>query len=297
MCSDGVRLPRSTSGSRFLEEFPEVQTELFPGETIRFVMNSSRTNPFSAASPGALFRRSFASRAVRKQRWGSLSFLFFPVLTLFLVGILSSGAAWADPPSSSVNDPSISSGATQDDPPSEPYASQTGKFGLSVMFTYDILQTPAPVTLYQNSIGALGELSYGISRGIRILGGAGFGFGSPHISPPLTDHNPSGPSINYVPLYLGVQLELTRWFPGLIRYQPWFPYIRGDSGGVFTSVSNDGPASLHTNGLMEDIGIGIEGRPRAVPMAFFGEIRSQWLFLGPQIINVVPVLAGTTFYF
>ena len=173
MCSDGVRLPRSTSGSRFLEEFPEVQTELFPGETIRFVMNSSRTNPFSAASPGALFRRSFASRAVRKQRWGSLSFLFFPVLTLFLVGILSSGAAWADPPSSSVNDPSISSGATQDDPPSEPYASQTGKFGLSVMFTYDILQTPAPVTLYQNSIGALGELSYGISRGIRILGGAG----------------------------------------------------------------------------------------------------------------------------
>ncbi|MGC8529115.1 MAG: hypothetical protein ACP5OP_02810 [Leptospirillia bacterium] len=227
--------------------------------------------------------------------------LLAPVLSLFLVFLLFPAKSWAASSTSSVNGSANPSGTTQDDDPIEPYASQTGKFGLSVMFTYDILQTPAPVTLYQNSIGALGEISYGIARGIRILGGAGFGFGSPHVSPPLSDFgnssHVSGPSINYVPVYLGVQLELTRWFPGLIRYQPWFPYIRGDSGGVFTSVSNDGPASLHTNGLMEDVGFGIEARPRAVPMAFFGEIRSQWLFLGPQIINVVPVLAGTTFYF
>ena len=195
-------------------------------------MNSSRTNPFAGSCPFSCYRHSSASRPVRRQTSDSLSFfLFFSLLFFFLGTALSSVEAWADPPSSSVNAPSSSAGTTQDDPPTEPYASQTGKFGLSVMFTYDVLQTPAPVTLYENSIGALGELSYGISRGIRILGGAGFGFGSPHVSPPLTDHNPSGPSINYVPLYLGVQLELTRWFPGLIRYQPWFPYIRGDSGG------------------------------------------------------------------
>ena len=262
-------------------------------------MKSSRTNTFFSL---VTWLRIFSAPPFsRKRHPAFIFFLFFPVVTLSVVFALSPIESWAASASSSVSASASSSGTPQDDGPSEPYASQTGKFGLSVMLTYDILQTPAPVTLFQNSIGGLGELSYGISRGIRILGGAGFGFGSPHISPPLTDFaNPShvsGPSINYVPLYLGVQLELTRWFPGLIRYQPWFPYIRGDSGGVFTSVSNDGPASLHTNGLMEDVGFGIEGRPRAVPMAFFGEIRSQWLFLGPQIINVVPVLAGTTFYF
>jgi len=188
-------------------------------------------------------------------------------------------------------------GETQDDGVSEPYASQTGRFGLSLMFSYDALQTPAPVKLYQDSIGGVGEISYGLFRGIRILGGAGFNMGSPHLAPPLNVKKSSGPSISYVPVYAGLQVELTRWFPSMIRYQPWFPYLRGDTGGVFTSVSNDGPASLHTNGLMEDLGFGIEARPRAVPMAFFGEIRSQWLFLGPQIITVIPVMAGTTFYF
>lgn len=242
-----------------------------PSESFRFPLDP----PFSGKGEFFFFHRTL------------LFFFVFLSCSFFWISLHSE--AWAASASSSVS--------AQDDGPSEPYASQTGKFGLSVIFTYDILQTPAPVKLYQSSIGALGELSYGVSRGIRVLGGSGFGFGSPHISPPLTNHNPSGPSINYVPLYMGVQLELTRWFPGLIRYQPWFPYIRGDSGGVFTSVSNDGPSSLHTNGLMEDVGFGIEGRPRAVPMAFFGEIRSQWLFLGPQIVTVVPVIAGTTFYF
>ncbi|MHB8368557.1 MAG: hypothetical protein ACYDBP_02555 [Leptospirales bacterium] len=188
-------------------------------------------------------------------------------------------------------------GEASEDGVSEPYASQTGRFGLSLMFSYDALQTPAPVKLYQDSIGGVGEISYGLFRGIRILGGAGFNMGSPHLAPPLNVKKSSGPSISYVPVYAGLQVELTRWFPSMIRYQPWFPYLRGDTGGVFTSVSNDGPASLHTNGLMEDLGFGIEARPRAVPMAFFGEIRSQWLFLGSQIITVIPVMAGTTFYF
>ena len=269
---------------------PEVQVERFPGETIRFVMKSSRTSiapllaffwPPSDKAP-SLEREIFFSRS-------PLSWALLCLVLCFSFVVPSLPEALAASAGSSVS--------TQADGPSEPYASETGRFGLSVMFTYDILQTPAPVKLYQNSIGALGELSYGMSPGIRILGGSGFGLGSPHIAPPLKSHNPSGPSISYVPLYLGVRLELTRWFPGLIRYQPWFPYVRGDSGGVFTSVSNDGPSSLHTNGLMEDVGFGIEGRPRAIPMSFFGEIRSQWLFLGPQVLTVVPVIAGTTFYF
>ncbi len=269
---------------------PGAHAEISPGEVIRFVMTPCR--PLSFLAPPSEGFRSPCDRPFSRKGESfflSRTLLFFLAILSFSIFCLPPVNSWAASASSSVS--------TQDDGPSEPYASQTGKFGLSVMFTYDILQTPAPVMLYQNSIGALGELSYGVSRGIRVLGGSGFGFGSPHISPPVNDYHASGPSINYVPLYLGVQLELTRWFPGLIRYQPWFPYIRGDSGGVFTSVSNDGPSSLHTNGLMEDVGFGIEGRPRAVPMAFFGEIRSQWLFLGPQIVTVVPVIAGTTFYF
>ena len=264
--------------------------ELFPGETIRFVMKFRRRP--SLALPSECIMPPLDSSCSQEM---GLLFLRRPSFYVFLA--LFFAFSFALSPLAAGAASSASSVTPQEDGPSEPYASQTGKFGLSVMFSYDILQTPAPVTLYQNSIGALGEISYGISAGIRVLGGGGFGFGSPYVSPPLKDHNASGPSIDYVPLYLGVQIELTRWFPGLIRYQPWFPYIRGDTGGVFTSVSHDGPSSLHTNGLMEDVGFGIEGRPRAVSMAFFGEIRSQWLFLGPQIVTVVPVIAGTTFYF
>ena len=183
---------------------------------------------------------------------------------------------------------------------SEPYASQTGRFGLSIMFQYDVLQTPAPIDLFQNGLGGDGELSYGIARGIRILAGGGFLVDTPHVSPPIARYGhplPTGPSNQYAQAYLGIKAELTRWIPQMIRYQPWFPYLRADSGGVFSSISDAGAQTGHPDGLLEDVGIGVEGRPRAVPMAFFGEIRSQWLFLGPQVITVVPVLAGTTFYF
>jgi len=168
------------------------------------------------------------------------------------------------------------------------------------MFQYDVLQTPAPIRLFQNGVGGDAEISYGIARGIRILGGGGYLVNTPHVSPPLARYGhpiPSGPSNQYAQAYLGIKLELTRWIPQMIRYQPWFPYLRADTGGVFPSFSDAGPQTGHPDGLLEDIGVGIEGRPRAVPMAFFGEIRSQWLFLGPQVITVIPILAGTTFYF
>lgn len=196
------------------------------------------------------------------------------------------------PPASS----SLPSG--KEDGVSEPYASETGKFGLSIMLQYNILQTPAPVRLFEDGIGGNGELSYGLSQGVRILGGFGYLANTPHIAPPLHSSPISGgPSNQYFQAYLGGQLELTRWIPQMIRYQPWFPYIRADMGGVFASISDAGPQTGHPDGVLADTGIGIEGRPRALPMAFFGEIRSQWFFMGPQIITVIPVLAGTTFYF
>ena len=211
----------------------------------------------------------------------------------------------SSPPSTSSASPppSPSSPSPQEDTNeagTDTFASQTGKFGLSLMFQYNVLQTPAPILLFQNAVGGLGELSYGISNGIRILAGGGYMFNSPHVSPPLqrvVSPLSSGPSNQYAQAYAGIKLEFTRWFPSMIRYQPWFPYLRADSGGVFASISDAGPQTGHPNGLMEDLGFGIEGRPRAIPLAFFGEIRSQWLFMGPQVITVVPVFAGTTFFF
>ncbi len=167
------------------------------------------------------------------------------------------------------------------------------------MFQYDILQTPAPIKLFQDGVGGGGEVSYGISRGIRLLGGLGYLINTPHVAPPLHSGGitGAGPSNQYFQAYLGVKIELTRWIPQMIRYQPWFPYLRGDTGGVFPSISDAGSQTGHPNGLLEDVGLGVEGRPRAVPMSFFGEVRTQWLFWGPQVITVIPILAGTTFYF
>jgi len=213
-------------------------------------------------------------------------FLWLSTLPVNLAYAADAGVSTLDPP------------PAKDEGVSEPYASETGKFGLSLMLQYDVLQTPAPIRLFQNGIGGDGEISYGLYRGIRILGGGGFLANTPHIAPPLHVSNVTGgPSNQYAQAYVGGQLELTRWIPQMIRYQPWFPYIRADMGGVFSSISDAGLETGHPDGLLLDAGVGIEGRPRALPMAFFGEIRSQWMFLGPQVINVVPVLAGTTFYF
>lgn len=184
--------------------------------------------------------------------------------------------------------------------PDLPFASEIGQFGLSLLFQYNVLQTPAPTLLFQNGVGGDGELSYGLARGIRVLAGTGYLENSPNLSPPRSEISTpknGGPSNQYLQAYLGGELELTRWFPEMIRYQPWFPYVRADMGGVFSSVSNAGSQDGHPDGLMGDVGLGIEGRPRALPMAFFGEIRPQWIFFGPQIVTVVPVLVGTTFYF
>lgn len=214
--------------------------------------------------------------------------------------MLGAGAAFGADSAPAATTAPLPESSSQDDGVSEPYASQTGKFGLSIMFQYDVLQTPAPIDLFQNGLGGDAELSYGIARGIRVLAGGGFLANTPHVSPPIARYGhpvPTGPSNQYAQAYLGIKAELTRWIPQMIRYQPWFPYFRADSGGVFSSISDAGFQTGHPNGLMEDVGIGVEGRPRAVPMAFFGEVRSQWLFLGPQVITIVPVFAGTTFYF
>ncbi len=242
----------------------------------------------------------FALRTTRSGRQNPRVFRLLSLVILFgIVPLLGIGTALgASPPQTSTTTTSPGP-ANQDDGVSEPYASQTGKFGLSIMFQYDVLQTPAPIKLFQNGVGGGGELSYGISRGIRLLGGLGYLLNTPHVAPPLHSSviSGAGPSNQYLQAYLGAQLELTRWIPQMIRYQPWFPYLRADTGGVFPSFSDAGPQTGHPDGLLEDIGIGIEGRPRAIPMAFFGEVRSQWLFLGSQVITVIPILAGTTFYF
>ena len=231
-----------------------------------------------------------------------ISFLISLILLVSSFPLMMGDAFGAQPFSSASNPfspPATPAQVNQDDGVSEPYASETGKFGISIMFQYDILQTPAPIKLFQDGVGGGGEVSYGISRGIRLLGGLGYLINTPHVAPPLHSGGitGAGPSNQYFQAYLGVKIELTRWIPQMIRYQPWFPYLRGDTGGVFPSISDAGSQTGHPNGLLEDVGLGVEGRPRAVPMSFFGEVRTQWLFLGPQVITVIPILAGTTFYF
>ena len=234
--------------------------------------------------------------------YSCISPLILVLLILFNLGIIPSNFVneKTSEEAFAASNPASSSDPSNGDGVSDTFASETGKYGISFMFQYNVLQTPAPINLFQNAIGGNSEISYGISKGIRILIGGGYLANTPHVSPPIEEFiHPSatGPSNQYAQAYAGIKLELTRWFPQMIRYQPWFPYIRADSGGAFASISDAGPLSGHPNGLLEDIGVGIEGRPRALPMAFFGEIRSQWLFFGPQILTIVPVMAGTTFYF
>ena len=79
--------------------------------------------------------------------------------------------------------------------------------------------------------------------------------------------------------------------------KPLVPYFRGDIGGVSAGVSNDGLLSGRTSGFLGDLGFGVEGRAPEFPVGFFAEVRAQWLFLGPRIISVIPVITGATIYF
>lgn len=171
-----------------------------------------------------------------------------------------------------------------------------GHFGITLGFEYTFAQTPEPQLLYQHAFGGLGEISYGIRTGIRILAGGGYDFNSPHVAPPQSGIA-KGPTSDYTEGYLGTRLAMNPFFPSLFARQPWVPYIRGDVGGVSTGVSNDGDLNGREGGFLGDLGLGIEGRAPEFPVGFFAEIRSQWLFLGPRIINVIPVMTGTTIYF
>ncbi|MHB1925872.1 MAG: hypothetical protein ACYCRD_01215 [Leptospirillum sp.] len=171
-----------------------------------------------------------------------------------------------------------------------------GHFGITLGFEYTLAQTPESQLLYQHAFGGLGEISYGIRTGLRILAGGGYDFNSPHVSPPQSGIA-KGPTSDYTEGYLGVRLAMNPFFPSLFAQQPWVPYIRGDVGGVSTGVSNDGDLNGRTSGFLGDLGVGVEGRAPEFPVGFFAEVRSQWLFLGPRIINVVPVMTGTTIYF
>lgn len=305
--SEPCELTRMRLGARFIVNWsisqPAFERAGRPGETKRGtvlveIYDNTRPpeDPRSASVSG---RRASCNRLLVSQ---SILFLISLILLASSCPLVPGEAFGAQPTPSTSSTPSPSLTPVQDnqvDGVSEPYASETGKFGVSIMVQYNVLQTPAPINLFQNGVGGGGELSYGVSRGIRLLGGLGYLINTPHVAPPLHSGGitGAGPSNQYLQAYLGAQLELTRWIPQMIRYQPWFPYLRVDTGGVFPSISDAGSQTGHPNGLLEDIGVGIEGRPRAIPMAFFGEVRSQWLFLGPQVITVVPILAGTTFYF
>ena len=171
-----------------------------------------------------------------------------------------------------------------------------GHFGLSMAFLFNVAQTPSSHLFYENGLGGIGELSYGILTGVRLIAGGGYVLNSPHISPPLkgVGNNADG---SYEEGYIGGRLAMNPFFPSFFIHQPWIPYIRTDIGGVSSGVSDAGALSGHQDGVMADFGIGIEGRAPEYPIGFFLEVRSQWFFLGPQTETVVPVLIGSTFYF
>lgn len=171
-----------------------------------------------------------------------------------------------------------------------------GRFGLSLGFQFNALQTPSPINTYQNGIGGLGEISYGIVTGLRILAGGGYIFNSPHVSPPQSGFVGSMTS-SYEEGYVGGRLAMNPFFPSLFLQQPWVPYIRADVGGVAASISGAGSFDGHSNGTLADVGIGVEGRAPEFPVGFFAEFRSQWFFFGSGTVTVLPVIVGTTFYF
>lgn len=171
-----------------------------------------------------------------------------------------------------------------------------GHFGLSLAFLFNIAQTPSPHLFYENGLGGIGELSYGILTGVRLIAGGGYVLNSPHISPPLKGAR-NNADASYEQGYVGGRLAMNPFFPSFFIHQPWIPYIRSDVGGVSAGISNAGALSGHQDGVMADFGVGIEGRAPEYPVGFFLEVRSQWFFLGPQTETVVPVLIGSTFYF
>ncbi|MHB1562748.1 MAG: hypothetical protein ACYCXP_01445 [Leptospirillum sp.] len=171
-----------------------------------------------------------------------------------------------------------------------------GHFGFSLAFLFNIAQTPSSHLFYENGLGGIGELSYGILTGLRIIAGGGYVLNSPHISPPLAGAKDNADA-SYEQGYIGGRLAMNPFFPSFFVHQPWIPYIRSDVGGVSSGISNAGAFSGHQDGVMADVGIGVEGRAPEYPIGFFVEVRSQWFFLGPQTETVVPLLIGSTFYF
>ncbi|MCL4461094.1 MAG: porin family protein [Nitrospirae bacterium] len=178
----------------------------------------------------------------------------------------------------------------------EKFDEEFGHFGITLGFGYTFAQTPESQLLYQHSIGGIAELSYGIRTGLRILVGGGYSFNSPHVAPPQGGFS-KGPTSDYTEGYLGTRLALNPFFPSFFVQQPWVPYVRGDIGGISAGVSTDGTLNGRTSGFLGDVGVGVEGRAPEFPVGFFAEVRSQWLFLGPRIIDIVPVITGATVYF
>ena len=226
----------------------------------------------------------------------------------FFLPVSSVHAGATPPPSSSSSSqtaqPSSSGATLASDPVSsdeitteeEKFDEEFGHFGITLGFGYTFAQTPESQLLYQHSIGGLAELSYGIRTGIRVLVGGGYNFDSPHVAPPQSGVA-KGPTSDYTEGYLGTRIALNPFFPSFFVRQPWVPYFRGDIGGVSAGVSNDGPLNSRTSGFLGDLGFGIEGRAPEFPVGFFAEVRSQWFFLGPRIIDVIPVITGATIYF
>ncbi len=171
-----------------------------------------------------------------------------------------------------------------------------GHFGLSLAFLFNIAQTPSSHLFYENGFGGIGEISYGILTGLRVIAGGGYVLNSPHFSPPLKGVG-NNADASYEQGYVGGRLAMNPFFPSFFIHQPWIPYIRSDVGGVSAGVSDAGALSGHQDGVMADLGLGIEGRAPEYPIGFFVEVRSQWFFLGPQTETVIPILVGSTFYF
>ncbi len=227
---------------------------------------------------------------------------FFVVALILLVG---AGNSFAIPPSGSA--PAAASNVLPDSGSASDQTVSTsseegkfdetfGKFGLSIGFLYVFSQTPQPENYFANSLGGIGEISYGVRTGVRIMVGGGFAMDSPHVSPPLKSSG-NGMSSDFSEGYLGSRLAMNPFFPQFFKRQPWIPYIRADLGGVTSSVSNSVLENGRSSGLMADVGLGVEGRAPEFPVGFFAEVRSQWFLLGPQTVTILPVIVGSTFYF
>ena len=115
-------------------------------------------------------------------RYSSMLIIVVAVVSIATVpGVLAasvapaSGTPSAPQSAATASAPPAADSAVPDEVTTEEqkFDEEFGHFGITLGFEYTLAQTPEPQLFYQHAFGGLGEISYGIRTGLRILAGGG----------------------------------------------------------------------------------------------------------------------------